>query len=226
MRFLILNITLFITFQLSAQLESIEKIDTVNVVRKSIAFKTLSLYDSTDQNISESIGRFKALTIFDNELGSQFWASEEPNCIHYKSLKNNQNNLELAVNWDKISGGCKWIGIGFGWDFWQPKDLSDIIDSANVVIYVSTSNDTLNHLPLAFAFEDYSGKQCFAGFNKSFINSKIIPGKWSKVKIPLRKFPFETTKVNPDQIKQFIIQFEAEGSLIIDKIRLERTNTI
>lgn len=219
---------LCISVKLFGQITDVVKMDTVTVVPKSISLKNINLYDSTSLDVIDGIGRFKALTIFDNELGSQFWASEEPTCIKFSLDKNYSypNQTYLNVSWDKISGGCKWLGIGFGWDFWQPKDISDILDSANIVLTLSSTKDTLNHLPLAFALEDYSGKQCYVGFNRAFLKSKILPGQWTELKIPLNKFPFEKSKANPDQIKQFIIQFEAEGSFLIDKIRFERRSKI
>jgi hypothetical protein len=49
-----------------------------------------------------------------------------------------------------------------------------------------------------------------------------MPGSWTAVSIPLSDFPFERFQTQSDMIKQFIIQFEADGDVYIDNIKLVR----
>ena len=37
------------------------------------------------------------------------------------------NSLHIKTDY---SPSCKWIGMGIGWDAWQGKDLSGIVDKA------------------------------------------------------------------------------------------------
>jgi hypothetical protein len=88
---------------------------------------------------------------------------------------------------------------------------------------IRSQTDTLKSLPLALALEDYTGSQCFIGFSAKYLNGKrIMPGSWTAVAIPLSDFPFERFQTQSDMIKQFIIQFEADGDVYIDNIKLVR----
>ena len=40
-----------------------------------------------------------------------------------------KNSLHLKTDMDQ---NCEWIGMGIGWDGWQPKDLSNIVDKAPI----------------------------------------------------------------------------------------------
>ena len=211
------------SFLYSQGLDTIpNRIDTVNVLGKSVVhFKTKNLYDVSFEMEKPNIMGFYALTVFNGQIDKQIWISNEKKCIESKLNLSDKGNF-LTLNWDKISGGCDWIGMGFGWDNWKPKDLTSIIDSAYIVIEFSSPNDIKN-IPVAFALEDYSGSQAYQGFSKAMLlDSSIIANKTNFIKIPLINFPFKSTDTDFSNIKQFMIQFEADGILNIHKISLSR----
>jgi hypothetical protein len=116
--------------------------------------------------------------------------------------------------------------MGFGWDNWKPKDMSQIVTDCAIEIKFKSPNTDLTNLPLAFAFEDYSGSQAFLGFNlKQLKSSGIKSNQWNSIILPLNEFPFEYTETDFSNIKQFVIQFEAEGELVIDQIKLIKKKT-
>ena len=194
-------------------------IDTVHVSGKKWNFKIKNLYDENSEVEKPNIHGFYALNIFNGQIDKQIWISNEKKCIESK-LDHTKNGNYLHLNWDKISGGCDWIGMGFGWDNWKPKDLSAIIDSAYILIEFNSPSDIKN-IPVAFALEDYSGSQAYQGFNSTMLtDSKILANKTNFVRIPLYNFPFKNTDTDASNIKQFMIQFEADGMLNIKKISI------
>jgi len=200
-------------------------LDTVQIKGTALRLKKQLLYDEPAVDLAPQIGGFSALNLFDESMGSEVWFSKEKACVSLSKSEHlpKTGKYCLHAQWDKIAGGCKWIGMGIGWDNWQPKDLSAILDSAAIQIMLRSETDTLKTLPLALALEDYTGAQCFIGFSPRFLmGNKIMPGGWTAAIIPLSEFPFERFNANPAMIKQFIIQFEADGNVYMDDIRLIR----
>lgn len=210
---------------LLAQDTPVRQIDTVHITNSMVRLKNKGLYDLPERSPIVDIGGFTALQLFDENMGSEIWVSKEAQCVSVVRVNTKSYSGEYAMHakWDKIAGGCKWIGMGFGWDNWQPKDLSGILDSASIQIQIRSHTDTLKSLPLAMALEDYTGAQCFIGFSAKYLNgNRIMPGQWTTALIPLSDFPFERFQTQPDMIKQFIIQFEADGDVYFDNIKLVR----
>lgn len=215
----------FLISTLWAQDSAFRNIDTVYITKGMLRMKTLGLYDQAETSVASEIGGFGALQLFDESMGSEIWVSKESACVAVNRVNKMPFSGEYCMHakWDKIAGSCKWIGMGIGWDNWQPKDISGILDSACIQMQIRSQTDTLKSLPLALALEDYTGAQCFIGFNAKYLNGqRIMPGGWTKVLIPLSDFPFERFQTQPDMIKQFIIQFEADGDVYIDNIKLVR----
>ncbi len=224
MKTVVALVLLVLWLPLQAQDTTTRNMDTVNISSSLLRLKNIGLYDLNLQATDDEIGGFAALSLFDESMGSQIWFSKEPACLQAAKTDTlaQSGQYSLHVTWDKITGGCKWLGMGIGWDNWQPKDLSGILDSACIQIQFRSQSDTLKSLPLAMALEDYTGAQCFVGFSAAYLSGKIVPGAWTIANVPLSDFPFDRFQTNPSMIKQFIIQFEADGNLYIDNIRLVR----
>ena len=210
---------------LHAQDTAVRNLDTVHITKGVLRMKKMDLYDYAETQTIADIGGFSALELFNESMGSDIWVSKETACVSVTKVDNRpaSGSYCMHAKWDKIAGGCKWIGMGFGWDNWQPKDLSGILDSACIQIQIRSQTDTLKSLPLALALEDYTGAQCFIGFSAKYLNgSRIMPGQWTTALIPLTEFPFDRFQTQPDMIKQFILQFEADGDVYFDNIKLVR----
>ncbi|MEK0420419.1 MAG: hypothetical protein EBV15_00230 [Bacteroidetes bacterium] len=209
----------------SGQNTAVDNMDTVQITGNKLRFKKQQLYDESNGSVPAQIGGFSALGVFDESMGSEVWFSKEKACVSVSKSDRlpYTGQFCLHAQWDKIAGGCKWIGMGIGWDNWQPKDISSIVDSAAIQIMLRSETDTLKTLPLALALEDYTGAQCFIGFSPRYLmGNKIMPGGWTAAIIPLSEFPFERFNASAAMIKQFIIQFEADGNVYMDDIRLIR----
>ncbi|MGB0431037.1 MAG: sugar-binding protein, partial [Bacteroidia bacterium] len=63
------------------------------------------------------------------------------------------------------------------------------------------------------------------GFSANAILAEEIGEEWVKVRLPLSEFEWEAVNgANPSNIKQFIIQFEADGDIYVDDIKIVEFN--
>ena len=194
---------------------------TVSDKKKSV-FKQSELYEIEDTLDEPNIDGFYALNLFSDALSKEIWFTENKKCIdaNIDGINKYKGNSGLHIKWDKISGGCNWIGMGIGWNGWQGKDISGLIGKAAIQFFARTKGDTLKGLPLALALEDYSGVQAYTGFSPSFIEGGKITANWTKITIPFNVFPIVPSDLDVFNIKQFIMQFEADGDLLIDEITI------
>lgn len=183
-----------------------------------------ALYDVASTNSLNEINGFNALQIFQDDYDNSVWVSPEKQCIQLERVNTPMyaGQGALHVKWNKITGGCTWLGTGFGWNNWLPKDMLDITQSTAVQLQIKSAKGSFSNLPVAFAFEDYQGTQIFAGFEKNMAKSMFTDTAWTSVTIPLTKFRFDRTDFNAEQVKQFIIQWEADGDIYLDDIKLIR----
>ncbi len=188
---------------------------------KFISVQKLNLYDEPLVADTNSINGFKATTIFGDAYDKSVWVSPEVECVEMRTEKTNvfSGNSALKVTWNKIAGGCKWIGIGFGWNNWMAKDMLDITQVAAVEMQVKSVKGSFKNLPVAFAFEDYSGIQNYYGFRYELAAGEFNDQTWTTVTIPLSKFELDTKDFNLEKVKQFMIQLEGEGDIYLDNIR-------
>jgi hypothetical protein len=188
-----------------------------------ISIQPKQLYDYT---IIDTLGidGFKAVDIFKDEMDKSFWVSKETECVTVQPEKKiiYADQGSIHIKWDKVTGGCKWIGCGFGWNNWVAKNMSDLTDIAAVQMQVKSAKGSFTNLPVAFAFEDYNGVQAYYGFNKTLVNSVFNDSTWTSVTIPLTKFDFENKNFNTESVKQFMIQLEGDGDIYLDNIKIVR----
>jgi hypothetical protein len=181
-----------------------------------------ALYDSIPSPDTTSINGFRDVNIFSDVLDRSVWVSKESACV---SLKREQQNTwsgeaSLHLKWDKVTGGCSWIGLGFGWNNWAPKDMNEVCDSAAIQMRIKSVSGSFSNLPVAFCLEDYAGAQAWYGFNKTLSSGNFSDITWSTVTIPLNRFPLAAADVDQGKIKQFIIQLEGDGDIYLDDIRI------
>jgi hypothetical protein len=180
---------------------------------KKIYFENYETYIAED-NLLKQNGFYQS-NIFDGVLTPDFWISENKTCIHAI-----QKNQFIEINWNKDQDQCDWVGLGFGWENWLGKDLSMINEIASLELVVRSVKGSTTNLPLAFGLEDYSGNQCWLGYQKQFLQDNEIDTTWTKVVIPLKQFPSVENDFSFNNVKQFIVQFFASGELQIQSIQL------
>jgi hypothetical protein len=189
-----------------------------------VAVQPKKLYDVVPLAQNDDIDGFNNLVIFQDDYDNSIWVSPEKQCIQVQRVTTTADagKASLHVSWNKITGGCKWLGMGFGWNNWLPKDMLDITQTTAVQLKVKSAKGSFSNLPVAFAFEDYQGTQIYAGFDKSMCKGLFTDTAWNTVSIPLNKFRFDRPDFNAEQVKQFIIQWEADGDIYLDDIKIIR----
>lgn len=197
---------------------------SILVLEACVEFKDAGLYSIPAPTDSRpSIGGFYALTIFSDYLGDENWHSEYEQCLSVGNSSQfaHQGEGGLHLRWNRQGEGCAWTGMGFGWNGWAPKDMSQMASETAISFYVKSPKGEQKSLPWAVALEDYSGRQAFAGVFPSTIQGGVISDKeWTQVIIPLRNFDYRENDFDLSIVKQFMIQFEASGEIYLDDISL------
>ena len=180
------------------------------------------LYERPNEKAERGGNENKPFVVFSDEVGSEVWVSPERKCVALEKVSNPvvEGTTALHVKWDKVSGGCEWIGIGFGWEDWQPKDLSADWRCLTLSMKVRAVSGSFSSFPVAFAFEDYSGVQTYCGFESKQASGRFNDRGWTSVQIPLTDFPFVRNDANLSKVKQLMIQLEAAGDVYLDDVRL------
>ena len=134
-------------------------------------------------------------------------------------IKKNVEKNSLHIKTDKPPT-CEWIGMGIGWDGWQGKDLSGILNNAAIEFMARVSGDAIYNIPIVFILEDYSANQCFATAGYLGIEAGEITNKWSKVIVPLSTFSYQVNKIDLTNIKQLLLQCYDKVDIYIDDIKI------
>jgi hypothetical protein len=164
---------------------------------------------------------YQADIIFHDVMTSEFWTSTAE-CLYADAIPEAGYNspVGIYVKWDRLTFGCPWQGIGFGWDNWTGKDLSEIKNEAAIEFYVRMPKGERKSLPWAAGLEDFTGAQAWLGLNPNTQMADKITEEWSRVVLPLSEFNWNEQNADPGNIKQLIIQMDAEGEIYIDEIRI------
>jgi hypothetical protein len=178
------------------------------------------LYDNVVVNPNDIAG-FSSIYIFKDDFDKSVWVSPESQCVTMQAESQNvyADKGALHVKWDKPKGGCKWIGIGFGWNNWVAKNMIDITEISAVQMQIKSVKGSFSNFPVAFAFEDYGGVQSYFGFQKPLASGMFNDSTWTSVTIPLSKFDFSKSDFNIESVKQFMIQLEGDGDIYLDNIK-------
>ncbi|MFM7186806.1 MAG: glycan-binding surface protein [Armatimonadota bacterium] len=192
--------------------------------RGVVRFHPMGLYDEPSESDSSRIDGFKPVRIFADDLGREVWISPEKQCVTMERVTSPtaEGHYAMHIKWDKITGGCKWIGMGFGWSDWMGKDMTGLENIAAVQMKVRSVKGRFRNFPVAFAFEDYTDVQTYCGFRMEQASGEFNDVSWTTVTIPLKDFPWEKNNADLSKMKQFMIQLEADGDIYLDDIRLVR----
>lgn len=189
--------------------------------------KTITLYENPSSDISTAhINNFRALNVFDENTGIT-WVTENTPCVMKETSIGQASSGQKSLHfvWNKqMEGGCPWLGVGFGWDNWSGKNMSQITSVAALQFDIKAGKDNFNHLPLAIGFEDYGGQEAWTDINNLVVENpvpnedKFTTDKWTTCTLPLKAFKFYNHSIDLTNIKQLKIQFEASGEMYLDNI--------
>lgn len=187
-----------------------------------LELKQTTLFDqnSEERNLPHVAG-FYAVNILKDQLSSEVWYTENAACLNVRQESGQVYAGKGAVylKWDKLEGGCEWIGMGIGWDAWTGKNLEPILNKAAIQFKARIPKGKIQSLPLAVSLEDYAGNAAWLGIFPELIEYKGNE-EWATVTLPLERFGWEEFGADPGNIKQMIIQFEAAGELWVDEIEI------
>ena len=124
--------------------------------------------------------------------------------VKVKSRKRTPKN-SIHLKTDK-NPACEWIGMGIGWDGWQGKDMSGIMEKSAIELMVRVEKGSITSLPIVFILEDYSENQCYATASYLGIEGGKIDQSWTRVVVPLQTFSYLKNKVDLTNVKQLLLQ--------------------
>ena len=127
------------------------------------------------------------------------------NSIHLKTEKN---------------PNCPWIGMGIGWDGWQGKDMSRIMEKSAIELMARVDKGYVTSLPIVFILEDYSDNQCYATANYLGIEGGKIDESWTRVIVPLQSFSYIKNKIDLTNVKQLLLQCYDATDVYLDNIKI------
>lgn len=184
-----------------------------------IQLKENAMYQESNEEKEEF---FQASEIYTDVVTSEAWATEGTSCIQVEAKREAayQGDYGLHIKWDAVTQNCPWLGIGFGWDNWTGKDLSGIINVAAIEFYVKSLSGDRTSLPWAVGLEDFTAAQAWLGLGANTVKGDGIGSEWTRIEVPFSEFNWEQEGADPSNIKQVIINLNADGEVFIDEVRI------
>jgi len=190
-----------------------------------VEFKTITLYDGVKAEPAkgkpEAISKVVEPEIY-SDNPSDMWGIEETVCktAEYSYDEVYSGDQAIKISWNRYAEGCKFAGIGIGWDGWAGKDLTDVMDHAAIQFYVRAQKELMYGLPIVLTLEDYSGGMGFAYTGNKYFERTFIDTTWQKVVVPLSSFDLETENLDVSNVKQLQLELQQNGSIYLDEIDL------
>ena len=191
-----------------------------------VQFRPSSLYDGVElARVPERPRKLELAVepvIYEDQNDDTIWFMDDERCTQGRVTEEvvYEGNRAVEVSWDRATEGCNWAGLGFGWDNWVGKDLSEVIPYAAVEMYVRSKQGRMYGLPIVMTLEDYSGGMGFAYTGNRYFERPFIDEEWQRVVVPLSAFDLEIEHLDPTNVKQLMFELQQSGSLYIDDVRL------
>lgn len=180
----------------------------------------VALYDEVPAEEDPWSG-FVYSEIFTDSEDTQVFGLKEVPCRSFKAVKEGSYSGKdhLHLRWDK-SEGCNYVGMGFKWRDFGGKDLSGVYLEGAIELMVRVDEGFLTKVPMFFSFQDYGGKRCVSKMSILDMEGGGIGQDWTRVRIPLQAFRPERNGVNMANIKELRIEFQGQGDVHVDDIRI------
>ncbi|MEM0961323.1 MAG: glycan-binding surface protein [Bacteroidota bacterium] len=163
--------------------------------------------------------------IYSDANDDQVWFQDDVRCTQGSLTEEVvfEGERAVAVSWDRSAEGCEWAGLGFGWDNWAGKNLSELLPYAAIQMRVRAAEGRMFGLPIVLTFEDYSGGMGFAYTDNKYFERPFIDEEWQQVTVPLADFDIEAPgakPLDPTNVKQLMFELQQSGSVYLDDIQL------
>ena len=194
-----------------------------------VQFQPAALYSGVEPAPAPERPRALALAvepvIYADADDDQVWFQDDARCTQGALTEDvvYEGRRAVAVTWDRNAEGCEWAGLGFGWDNWVGKDLSEVLPYAAIEMRVRAAQGRMFGLPIVLTFEDYSGGMGFAYTDNKYFERPFIDEEWQTVTVPLADFDIDAPgaqPLDPTNVKQLMFELQQSGSLYVDDIRL------
>ncbi|OZC03557.1 hypothetical protein, partial [Rubricoccus marinus] len=191
-----------------------------------VQFQPVSLYDAVEAAPVPERPRKLSLavepTIYSDQNDDTIWFQDDTNCTQGALTEDvvYDGRRAVQVSWDRGAEGCEWAGLGFGWDNWVGKDLSEVLPYAAVQMHVRTQEGKMYGLPIVMTLEDYAGGMGFAYTGNRYFERPFIDEEWQTVTVPLAAFELTEENLDPTNVKQIMFELQQSGSIYIDDISL------
>lgn len=191
-----------------------------------VRFQPAVLYDAVEAEPAPERPRKLSLavepTIYSDQNDDTIWFQDDERCTQGSVTEDVvfEGRRAVAVSWDRSVEGCEWAGLGFGWDGWAGKDLSEIMPYAAVQMQVRSREGKMYGLPIVLTLEDYSGGMGFAYTDNKYFERPFIDEEWQTVTVPLAAFDLEVENLDPTNVKQLMFELQQSGSIYIDDVGL------
>lgn len=177
-----------------------------------------------DNSIADTLNPefYASSEIYHDYLTSEAWFTAVEHCVSVEAVEaaTYDGDLGLHMKWNRQAEGCPWLGLGFGWDNWTGKDLSQIKNEAAIQFWVRMVNGERDNLPWAIGLEDFSESQAWLGMTKNAIKADNITTEWTRIELPLSEFNWDEQNADASSIKQIIFNLEGEGEIYMDEIKI------
>ncbi len=189
-----------------------------------VSLKKATLYDGiiTEEKevVPSDISVIVEPRIYDEDA-TDVWGLEKDVCQDASISDVAYSGKEsIKITWNRDVKGCEWSGIGIGWDNWAGKDLSLIMSSVAIQMYVRTQKGKAFGLPFVLTLIDYSDGMGFLYTTNKYFERSSIDEEWQKVVVPLKDFEITKENLDPTNIKQLQIELQQSGSVYLDDISL------
>ena len=163
--------------------------------------------------------------IYSDAADDTVWFQDDARCTQGELTEDvvYEGRRAVAVTWDRGAEGCEWAGLGFGWDGWAGKNLSELIPYAAIEMQVRAREGRMFGLPIVLTFEDYSGGMGFAYTDNKYFERSFIDDQWQTVTVPLSAFDLDAPGAQPldaTNVKQLMFELQQSGSIYVDDVRL------
>ncbi len=194
-----------------------------------VQFQPVALYDAVEAAPVPERPRSLSLAvepmIYGDQTDDTIWFQEDTNCTQGQLTEDVvfEGRRAVEVSWDRAAEGCEWAGLGFGWDGWAGKDLSEVLPYAAVQMQVRSKTGKMYGLPIVLTLEDYSGGMGFAYTGNRYFERPFIDEEWQTVTVPLSAFDLAAAgaaALDPTNVKQIMFELQQSGSLYIDDVKL------
>jgi hypothetical protein len=184
-----------------------------------VQFATLTLGDQYKRPDSgDAMKRFGARTVYANTTGDEVWGPDACGGLQIGAEGAYEGNA-IRVHWDKTPE-CDWVGMGIGWDAWQPKDLSGILEGASLEFQMRATRGESRVPIMVFLLEDYAETKSAAPLRAGYMERYPLDDTWRKVTLPLSDFPAIKDGLDLTNIKQLIVELQGSGDVMLDDMRI------